>query len=96
MSARVVVSDGGRVRVVRRLLTDCLRSLSPHSSCTHPSAPLLATRRSGEQQQKLEQIHATSKEQDSVLDEISKGVDELKDRESHRGGWLCSAVPLPL
>lgn len=34
---------------------------------------------SGEQLQKLEEINANTREQDAVLDEIGKGVDELKD-----------------
>jgi len=34
---------------------------------------------SGEQIQKLEQINKVSQEQDSILDEMSKGLDELKD-----------------
>jgi len=33
----------------------------------------------GEQMQKLEQINRVTQEQDGILDEISKGVDELKD-----------------
>lgn len=34
---------------------------------------------SGEQMQKMDQIGAQTREQDQMLDEISKGLDELKD-----------------
>lgn len=47
---------------------------------------------SGEQLQKMEEISGQTREQDSMLDEISKGLDELKDlaekmSDVSGGGW---------
>lgn len=79
--------------------SDGSRSPLSHSAFpllpTPPSLPSPASARAqltGEQQQKMAQLQAVSQEQDGVLDEISKGVDELKDlAEKMQASWSARA-----